>query len=112
MPFVDTAAIEPRTPKRGWLGRFVHSEHMTFLFWDVENGAEPLHEHHHGQEEVWNVLEGEIEVTIAGVTRSVRPGTVAVVPSGTPHSVRVKGAARVLVVDYPTRAAFGEPGRG
>jgi unsaturated pyranuronate lyase len=112
MPFVDTAEMEPRSPKRGWRGRFVHSEHMTFVFWDIEDGAEGLHEHHHEQEEVWNVLEGEIDVTIAGVTRTVGAGTVAIVPSGTAHSVRVNGPARVLVVDYPTRAAFGDPSIG
>jgi hypothetical protein len=39
MPFVDTATVEPRTPLPAWSGRFVHSEHMTFVYWNVEDGV-------------------------------------------------------------------------
>ena len=58
MPFVDTSKVEPRSPLPGWSGRFVHSEHMTFVYWNVEEGAQALHEHEHIQEEVWNVIDG------------------------------------------------------
>ena len=109
MPFVDTSKVEPRSPLPGWSGRFVHSEHMTFVYWNVEEGAQALHEHEHIQEEVWNVIDGEIEITIDGVTRTAGPGCVAVIPSGIRDSVRVLRASRVIVVDYPKREAFGEP---
>ncbi len=109
MAFVDTATVDPRSPLPGWSGRFVDSENMTLVYWNVEDGAQALHEHDHIQEEVWNVIDGEIEITIDGVTQTAGPGCVAVIPSGTRHSVRVLCASRVIVIDYPKREAFGEP---
>jgi mannose-6-phosphate isomerase-like protein (cupin superfamily) len=52
---------------------------------------------------VWNVVEGELVVTIAGVERTLGPGTAAVVPPNTPHSARALSACRAIVVDYPIR---------
>jgi hypothetical protein len=48
------------SPLAGWSGRFFHSENMTFGHWEIAEGAADLHEHEHPQEEVWNVVEGEI----------------------------------------------------
>lgn len=73
MPFVDTSQIEPITVLPGWSGRFVHSENMTFIYFEAEDGAQAVHEHEHLQEEVWNVIEGEIEVTIGGVKQIAGP---------------------------------------
>jgi len=82
---------------------------MTFVYWDVEDGAQSIHEHEHIQEEVWHVIEGELEVTIDGVSRKARAGSVAIVPPNTRHSVRALSRSRVIVVDYPIREAFGMP---
>lgn len=109
MPFVDTSTVEPRSPLPGWSGRFVHSENMTFVYWDIADGAQPLHEHDHIQEEVWHVIDGEIEITIEGVSQTAGPGCVALIPPSARHSVRVLRSSRVLVIDYPKREAFGEP---
>ena len=106
MPFVDTSEVKPITVLPGWSGRFVHSKNMTFVYYEVETGAQPVHEHDHPQEEVWNVLEGEIEVTIDDLTQIAGPGCMAIVPAGVRHSVRVLRACRVIVVDYPTREPF------
>ncbi|HKV37646.1 MAG TPA: cupin domain-containing protein [Blastocatellia bacterium] len=107
MPFVNTSDIRPRVALPGWSGRFVNSQNMTFVYYDIAEGAQSIHEHSHVQEEVWHVMEGQIEVTIEGVTRSAGPGCVAIVPSGAPHSVNVVQACRVIVADYPTREPFG-----
>jgi unsaturated pyranuronate lyase len=109
MPFVDTAQVVSRSPIPGWSGRFVDGENMTVVYWTIEAGAPPVHEHEHLQEEIWNVIEGEIEVTIAGVTQTAGPGCVALVPPGVRHSVRALGRARVIVIDHPKRQPFGEP---
>ena len=111
MPFLNTSNVQPRYPLPGWEGRFVQSDNMTFVYWDIEEGAQSIHEHHHIQEEVWHVLEGSIEVTINGVTQTAGPGSVAVIPSNTPHSARVIGACRVLVADHPSREPFGKTTR-
>ena len=109
MPFVDIADVAPRSPLPGWSGRFVQAENMTIVFWQIADGAQSLHEHDHMQEEVWNVIDGEIEITIDGVAEIAGPGSLALVPPGARHSVRVLRASRVIVIDYPRREAFGDP---
>lgn len=107
MPFVDTAKLDAAPVLPGWTGRFVHSHHMTLAYFTAEEGGDPVPEHQHPHEEVWNLIEGELEITIDGVRRTVGPGSVAVVPSGTRHAVRVLRSSRAIVVDYPNRDEFG-----
>jgi len=76
---------------------------MIFGYWDVAEGAADLHEHDHQQEEVWNVVDGEILLVVDGCERRLGPGDAAVVPPGTRHSARPVGAARAIVVDHPLR---------
>jgi quercetin dioxygenase-like cupin family protein len=102
MPFVDTASLPIVSRLPGWRARIVQSPSMTFAHYEFDAGAS-IHEHHHEQEEVWNVIEGELEVTVAGAAQVAGPGMVAIVPRDTPHSVRALTAGRVLVVDHPVR---------
>jgi quercetin dioxygenase-like cupin family protein len=106
MPFVDTREIAPFEKRPGWRGRIFHTIGMTFAWWDFDKGAE-IHEHHHEQEEVWQVLEGELEITVDGLTRLVTPGIVGVVPPNTPHHVLARSAGRAIAVDNPSRPGFG-----
>ena len=106
MPFVDTTQLETKEPLPGWKGRYLHSQHMTFGYYDVVAGAS-IHPHAHPQEEVWHVIEGELEVTIGEQTRLARAGSVAIVPPNTTHSVRAVTDGRSIVVDYPTRSSVG-----
>ena len=79
---------------------------MTFVHYEFDAGAS-IHQHQHPQEEVWNVIEGELEVTIDGVTQVAGAGMVAIAPPHTPHSVRALTAGRAIVVDTPLRPEFG-----
>ncbi len=105
MPFIDTRHLEVIEKRPGWRGRIFHSPSMTFGHWDFEAGSS-IHEHAHDQEEVWHVVAGELEVTVGGETQVAGPGMVAIVPSGTRHSVRALSGGRAIVVDYPLRADF------
>jgi len=91
------------SPLPGWAGRFFHAENMTFAHWDIADDAADLHEHHHEQEEVWHVVDGEVVLIIDGVEHRVAAGAAAVIPPHTPHAVRVTGASRVVVADHPRR---------
>jgi quercetin dioxygenase-like cupin family protein len=102
MPFIDTNAIEAYERRPGWVGKTFHSPSMTFADWTFTAGSS-IHEHHHPQEEVWQVIEGELEVTVGGETQVARPGVVAVVPANTPHAVVALTDGRALVVDWPLR---------
>jgi mannose-6-phosphate isomerase-like protein (cupin superfamily) len=76
---------------------------MTFAHWDIEAGASDLHEHRHPQEEVWNVVEGEVVLVVDGVACRLGSGAAAVVPPCVPHAARVVGACRAIVTDFPLR---------
>src|SRR5689334_11522425 len=98
------------SPLPGWDGRFFHSANMTFAHWDIAEGAADLHEHHHEQEEVWNVVAGEIVLVVDGVEHTLHDGDAVIVPPNIPHSARPRGTARVIVADFPLRHRL--PGLG
>jgi quercetin dioxygenase-like cupin family protein len=103
MPFLDTNAMEPYERRPGWRGRTFHSPSMTFAHWSFDAGSS-IHEHGHPQEEVWQVLEGQLEVTVGEETQVAGPGMVAIVPSGVAHSVRALTDGKAIVTDWPLRA--------
>jgi quercetin dioxygenase-like cupin family protein len=79
---------------------------MTFAHYDFKRGS-AIHEHSHPQEEVYEVIEGELEVTIDGVAQIAGPGRVAIIPSDVRHSVKALTDGRVIIIDYPVRPEFG-----
>jgi quercetin dioxygenase-like cupin family protein len=100
--FIDPNRLDTKEPREGWRGRFFHSRNMTFAYYAVEAGAW-IHEHSHPNDEVWNIIDGQLEITIAGEARIVGPGCAAVIPPGTSHSVKAITNSRVIVVDHPPR---------
>jgi quercetin dioxygenase-like cupin family protein len=105
MPFIDTRKLNVVERLPGWQGRYFHSPTMTFGHYEFVRGSS-IHEHFHLQEEVWNVIEGELEMTIDGVTEIARPGVVGIVPSNVRHSVKALTDGRAIIVDYPLRRDF------
>ena len=106
MPIVDTNILRTVERLPGWTGRYFHSPSMTFAHYDFVRGSS-IHEHFHAQEEVWEVIEGEVEITIDGVAQIVRPGLVGIVPGNVRHSVKALTDGRAIIVDYPLRLDFG-----
>ena len=78
---------------------------MTFAHYDFTRGSS-IHEHFHAEEEVYEVIEGELEVTVAGEAMIAKPGLVAIVPSNARHSVKAITDGKVIIVDYPARRDF------
>jgi quercetin dioxygenase-like cupin family protein len=105
MPFVDTSSLKVVEPLPGWQGRYFHSASMTFAHYEFKRGSS-IHEHFHPQEEVYEVIEGELEVTIDGAAQIARAGVVAIVPSNARHSVKALTGGRAIIVDYPLRREF------
>jgi quercetin dioxygenase-like cupin family protein len=79
---------------------------MTFAHYDFERDSS-IHEHFHPQEEVYEVIEGELEVTIDGVAGIARAGKIAIVPPNVRHSVIALTDGRAIIVDYPMRPEYG-----
>ena len=105
MPFVDTDSLPVIERLPGWYGRFFHSQNMTFAHYNFTRGAS-IHEHFHPEEEVYEVIEGELEVSIDGVARIARAGLVAIVPGNVRHSVQALTDGKAIIVDYPARRDF------
>jgi quercetin dioxygenase-like cupin family protein len=106
MPFVDTSSLRVIERLPGWHGRYFHSASMTFAHYDFTRGAS-IHEHFHPEEEVYEVIEGELEVTIDGAIQIARPGLVAIVPANALHSVKALADGKASIVDHPARRDFG-----
>ena len=63
---------------------------MTFAWWRIDEGAE-VPEHSHPHEQVVNVLEGELSLTIAGEEHVLHAGDVVAIPGGVRHAARALG---------------------
>jgi quercetin dioxygenase-like cupin family protein len=105
MPFLDTASLPVIERLPGWRGRYFHSQHMTFAHYEFTR-ASSIHEHFHPEEEVYEVLEGELEVAIDGIAQIAKPGVVAIVPANARHSVKALSDGRLIVIDSPARRDF------
>jgi quercetin dioxygenase-like cupin family protein len=102
MTFLDLKDVEEREMAPGFRARMVHSENMTFAFWQIDAGA-ALPEHSHPHEQVFTLLEGEFELTVGDELRVNHPGAVAVIPPNVPHAGRAITDCRIIDVFHPTR---------
>ena len=105
MPFVNIADLVVKERLPGWRGRYFHSDTMTVAHYEFTGGA-TIHEHFHPQEEIYEVIEGELELTIDGAPHVVCPGVVAIVPPSAHHSVKALSDGRAIIVDSPRRPEF------
>jgi len=82
--------------------RAIRSDSGLVVYFTVHRDLE-LPEHSHGAQ--WGSLfHGEMELTVAGETRTCRPGDCWNIPAGTLHSARLKAGSLVMDV-------FEEPDR-
>lgn len=100
--------IEPQEVAPGFRARFIHSATMTLTLWDVDAGS-PLPEHHHPQEQVTQILEGEFELTVDGTCHHLKSGDVLVVPSNAVHSGKALTDCRILDSFFPRRDHYVFP---
>jgi quercetin dioxygenase-like cupin family protein len=97
---IGTLPVIERLP--GWRGRYFDSPNMTFAHYEFDAGAS-IHPHSHAQEEVYQIIEGELELTVDGIARRLGPGFAGIVPPDAIHSVRAISQGKVIIVDCPRR---------
>lgn len=100
--FIRLADLPSREILPGFHGKMIHTGNMTVAHFLIEAGS-VLPEHHHVHEQVTNVIQGELEMTLAGKTRVCRPGDVVVIASDVPHSARALTDCVVVDVFQPAR---------
>jgi mannose-6-phosphate isomerase-like protein (cupin superfamily) len=70
-------------------------------------GSGPAHLHvHHGDDEAWHVLEGELTFRYADRVETAGPGTTVFVPAGVAHTFTAGANARYLIVLTPRIGAL------
>jgi quercetin dioxygenase-like cupin family protein len=97
--------VEERELIPGTRVRFVHSDRMTVAYWHFDSGIDlPKHSHPHDQ--VTNILEGEFELTVAGVPEILSAGHFRVIPPDVVHSGRSITTCRIIDVFSPVREDY------
>jgi quercetin dioxygenase-like cupin family protein len=97
--------IAPREVFSGFIGRFIHTDNMTFAYWEIKKGS-ALPEHSHLHEQVVNMLEGEFEITLEGKATKLSPGMILPISSHAKHAGRAITDCKILDVFYPIREDY------
>ena len=97
--------IEQREMGPGFRARFIHTDHTTHAYWEIDPDS-PLPEHVHPHEQIVNVLEGTIELFVAGESNVLNAGDVLHIPGGVPHSAITHTFCKVLDVFSPVREEY------
>ena len=105
MAFVTLDQQGTVEPFSGYVGKMLHSEHMTVANWEIMANS-PFPEHSHSHEQISIVTEGEFEMTVDGETEVLRPGIVALIPSDAKHSGRALTNCKVIDVFHPVREDY------
>jgi quercetin dioxygenase-like cupin family protein len=101
--FIDPEELPAKEIVPGAELRVAYGEHLMLSFVRLAPGSVvPSHSHAHEQGGL--CLEGALEFTIGGETRTVRKGQAWMIPGGVPHAVRgLEEGASVLDIFYPHR---------
>lgn len=105
MPLIQLDRVPVREIFPGLRARLVHSDRVSHSWVEVDEGA-AFPEHQHPHEQIVNVLAGELELVVEGVTYRLKPGTVFVIPPNARHSGRGITACTVLDAFAPTREDY------
>jgi quercetin dioxygenase-like cupin family protein len=102
---MDWSKQQPHEVIPGFVGRFLHSDTMTFALWQIAAGS-PLPEHSHPHEQVVHLYEGEFEMTVEGRTLRMKSGDVFAIPGNARHHGRAISDCRILDVFCPVREDY------
>jgi quercetin dioxygenase-like cupin family protein len=105
MSFINLSEIVEREVVPGFKGKFIHSENVTIVHWSITAGS-LLSEHNHPHEQITNIIDGELELSIEGETKRLKSGELAVVPSNVKHHGKAITDCYVLDVFYPIREDY------
>jgi unsaturated pyranuronate lyase len=105
MGFIKLDELPELELAAGITAKVVTADTFTVAHVSIEKDAiVPEHTHHH--EQVVNVIEGELELTVEGEKHLLTPGKVFVLPPNIVHSGRGVSEVRVVDVFHPVREDF------
>jgi quercetin dioxygenase-like cupin family protein len=97
--------MEPREVLPGFRARFINTKHTTHAYWEIDPDSS-IPEHDHPHEQIVNVLEGTIELVVAGESHVLNAGDVLFIPGGVRHSAVARTFCRALDVFSPVREEY------
>ncbi len=106
MFFYDPSQRQPKELVPGINARTFWGEKMLLAIVNLDPHTRlPMHSHPHEQAGI--VLEGEIEFTVAGEVRRLKPGDVYVIPGDVEHEARTfEQPVKVMDVFSPVREEY------
>jgi len=105
MGFKEISKLPSKEILNGFEAKLIHTKNNTISYLSIASGAN-LPKHSHIHEQITQVTEGELEMTIAGVTKILKPGMVAIIPSNSKHSGKALTACKVTDIFYPVREDY------
>jgi quercetin dioxygenase-like cupin family protein len=105
MTTIDLNEIKEKEIVPGCWARFIHSENISVAYWNIKANY-ILPEHSHPHEQIVNVIEGKLELTINGKKHIAEPGKVYILPPHVKHSGKGLIDCRVIDVFYPVREDY------
>jgi quercetin dioxygenase-like cupin family protein len=105
MAFVELVDLPELEIADGIRANVVTTDTVTVLHVRIDKGA-LLPEHSHYNEQVVNVIEGELELTVEGKTFNLMPGNVMVLEPNVVHSGKAVKACKVIDIFHPVRKDF------
>lgn len=89
----------------GFIARIIHTELQSISYVKCLEGA-VLPPHKHTEEQVLNLLEGEMDVTVEGETIRCKAGDVVHIPSNALHTVTAITECLAVDLFAPQRAQY------
>jgi len=102
---IDINKIKPVEMFAGFTAKFIHTPNLSLGFWEVKKDS-ILPEHSHINEQVTQVLEGELELTIDGETAIYKAGCLAVIPPNILHGGRAISDCKLFDIFHPSREDY------
>lgn len=97
--------ITPKELAAGITGYYAHGDKLTFGYVELIKGSSvPLH--HHINEQITYMIEGQLDMLIGGVACSLTPGMYHIIPSNTPHSAIAITDCKLIDVFGPVREDY------
>ena len=105
MKHIRLEQVPERELYPGFIARIIHTDLQSISYVKCIKGA-VLPVHHHMEEQVLNLIEGEMDVTVEGETVKCRAGDVVHIPSNAKHTVTAITDCLAIDLFSPAREAY------
>lgn len=96
---------KPKELIAGITGYYAHGTAMTFGYIEIKAGTN-MAVHHHIQEQITYIIEGQLDMVIGGESYSLTAGMYHVIPSNVSHGAYAATDCKVIDVFNPVREDY------